>query len=268
MLARVASETLGVPESQVEVTHPHTDLPYSDGVGSSRDTVSMGMATQRACEDLKRQLVEVAAKAIGGTPDEWRCAAGQLWRGERPYPIGGVIGTLARSLVIRGTGHYSTPRADNVWQGVVPHWELSVGAAEVEVDPETGDVTLLQYVIAADVGTAVHPVACKSQLDGGSVMGLGDALYEEMLYGDGQLLNGDSFQYRLPLLHDLPPRFTSIMVENHDGPGPLGAKGMSQTAVSPIAPAMANAIYDAVGVRLKDLPITPEKVLRGLGKLA
>jgi aerobic carbon-monoxide dehydrogenase small subunit len=107
----------------------------------------MGMATQRTCEDLKRQLVEVAAKAIGGTPDEWRCAAGQLWRGERPYPIGGVIGTLARSLAIRGKGHYSTPRADNVWQGVVPLWELSVGAAEVEVDPETGDVTLLQYVV-------------------------------------------------------------------------------------------------------------------------
>ena len=114
----------------------------------------------------------------------------------------------------------------------------------------------------------MHPVACKSQLDGGSVMGLGDAMYEEMVYGDGQLLNGDSFQYRLPLLQDLPPRFTSIMVENHDGPGPLGAKGMSQTAVSPIAPAIANAIYDAVGVRIKELPITPEKVLRGLGKLA
>ena len=86
------------------------------------------------------------------------------------------------------------------------------------------------------------------------MMGLGDAMYEEMVYGDGQLLNGDSFQYRLPLLHDLPPRFTSIMVENHDGPGPLGAKGMSQTAVSPIAPAIANAIYDAVGVRIKHSP--------------
>lgn len=80
--------------------------------------------------------------------------------------------------MVRGKGHYSTPRANNVWQGVVPHWELSVGAAEVEVDPETGDVTLLQYAIAADVGTAVHPVACKSQLDGGSVMGLGDAMHE------------------------------------------------------------------------------------------
>jgi CO/xanthine dehydrogenase Mo-binding subunit len=269
MLARVASATLGVPESQIEVTHPNTDLPYSDGVGSSRDTVSMGMAIQQACEDLKQQLAEVAAKAIGGRPEEWQLAAGQLWHhGEQPYPIGSVISTLASSMVVRGKGHYSTPRANNVWQGVVPHWELSVGAAEVEVDPETGDVTLLQYAIAADVGTAVHPVSCKSQLDGGSIMGLGDALYEEMVYGDGQLLNGDSFQYRLPLLHDLPPHFMSIMVENHDGPGPLGAKGMSQTAVSPIAPAIANAIYDAVGVRLKALPITPEKILRGLGKLA
>jgi CO/xanthine dehydrogenase Mo-binding subunit len=269
MLARVASETLGIPESQIEVTHPNTDLPYSDGIGSSRDTVSMGMATQRACEDLKQQLVEVAAKAIGGRPEEWQLAGGQLWHhGERPYPIGSIISTLAHSFVVKGKGHYSTPRANNVWQGVVPHWELSVGAAEVEVDPETGDVTLLQYAIAADVGTAVHPVACKSQLDGGSIMGLGDAMYEEMVYGDGQLLNGDSFQYRLPLLHDLPPHFMSIMVENHDGPGPLGSKGMSQTAVSPIAPAIANAIYDAVGVRIKELPITPEKILRGLGKLA
>jgi CO/xanthine dehydrogenase Mo-binding subunit len=229
----------------------------------------MGMAAQRACADLTQQLVDIAAKAIGGRPEEWQLAAGQLWHhGERPYPIGSVISTLATSMVVRGKGHYSTPRANNVWQGVVPHWELSVGAAEVEVDPETGDVTLLQYAIAADVGTAVHAVACKSQLDGGSIMGLGDALYEEMVYGDGQLLNGDSLQYRLPLLHDLPPRFLSIMVENHDGPGPLGAKGMSQTAVSPIAPAIANAIYDAVGVRIKALPITPEKILRGLGKLA
>jgi CO/xanthine dehydrogenase Mo-binding subunit len=227
----------------------------------------MGMATQRACEDLKQQLLEVAAKAIGGRSDEWQLATGKLWHGERPYPIGSVISTLAHSLVVRGKGHYSTPRVNNAWQGVVPHWELSVGAAEVEVDPETGDVTLLRYAIAADVGTAVHPVACKSQLDGGSVMGLGNTLYEEMIYGDGQLLNGDSFQYRLPLLHDLPPHFMSIMVENHDGPGPLGSKGMSQTAVSPIAPAIANAIYDAVGVRIKELPITPEKVLRGLGKL-
>jgi CO/xanthine dehydrogenase Mo-binding subunit len=96
MLARVAAETLGVPQSQIEVTHPHTDLPYSDGIGSSRDTVSMGMAAQRACEDLKRQLLEVAAKAVGGTPDEWQYAAGQLWHGERPYPVGRVISACAQ----------------------------------------------------------------------------------------------------------------------------------------------------------------------------
>jgi CO/xanthine dehydrogenase Mo-binding subunit len=267
MLTRVASVTLGIPENQIEVTHPNTDLPYSDGVGSSRNTVALGMAAQSACEDLKRQLVEVAAKAVGGTPAEWRFAAGQLWHGERPYSIGSVISALSHGLVVRGKGHHSTPRANNAWQGVVPHWELSVGAAEVEVDPEIGNVTLLQYAIAADVGTAVHPVSCKSQLDGGGIMGLGDAIYEELVYGDGCLLNGDSFQYRLPLLQDLPPRFTSIMVENHDGPGPLGSKGMSQTAVSPIAPAIANAIYEAIGVRIKELPITPEKILRGLGKL-
>jgi CO/xanthine dehydrogenase Mo-binding subunit len=151
--------------------------------------------------------------------------------------------------------------------GEVPHWEVSVGAAEVEVDPETGEITLLQYATVGDVGTAIHPVGCKSQLDGGAIMGLGDALYEEMVYEDGQFLNGDDMQYRMPFLKDIPEKFYSVMVENHDGPGPEGSKGMGQTAVSPIAPAIGNAIYDAIGVRVKSLPITPEKILRALGKL-
>ena len=270
MMKRVASETLGVPESQIEVAHPDTTLPYSSGIGGSRDTVSMGMATQRASEDLKGQIFEEAAKAMGdkgGKPEEWRLAEGRLWHGEQDYPLGEVLNTLQVNMVLIGKGHYSTPHADNPWQGVVPHWELGVGAAEVEVDPETGEVKLLQYVTVTDVGTAVHPQACKGQLDGGAVMGLGDALYEEMVYGNNQLLNGDPFQYRLPLLEDLPQHFDSVMVENHDGPGPMGSKGISQNSPSPVAPAIANAIYDAIGVRIKDTPITPEKILRGLGKL-
>ena len=165
------------------------------------------------------------------------------------------------------TGSYLTPRRDNPFLGVVPFWEVSAGAAEVEVDPETGRVRLLKYATACDVGKAIHPLACKGQLDGGAVMGLGDTLYEEMVYQDEQFANGDPMQYRLPTIHDIPEELHSVLVENGDGPGPQGSKGMGQTAVSPVAPAIGNAIYEAIGVRIKDLPITPEKVLRALGKL-
>ena len=270
MMHRVAVEALGVPENQVEISHVSTAHPYSDGIGSSRNTVSMGMATQRASEDLKQQILEAASKALGargGNPEEWRMAEGRLWHGEEDYPIGEVVSTLGTNIELIGRGHYSTPRAENPWQGVVPHWELGVAAAEVEVDPETGEVKLLQYITVTDVGTAVHPQSCKGQLDGAAIMGLGGAMYEELIYGDNQLMNGDPLQYRLPLLEDLPEHFDSVMVENHDGPGPMGSKGISQNGMSPVAPAIANAIYEAIGVRIKETPITPEKVLRALGKL-
>ena len=132
---------------------------------------------------------------------------------------------------------------------------------------EPGEVHLLKYVTVGDVGKAIQPEACKGQLDGAAVLGLGNTLYEEMVYQDGQLLNGDPLQYRLSLLHNLPAEFYSVMVENGDGPGPFGSKGMGQTAVSPVASAVANAIYEATGVRIKELPITPEKILRGLGRM-
>ena len=269
IIAHVASTTLGIPESQIEVSHPDTIHPFSDGVASSRDTVCMGLAVQYACEDLKRELIDVAAKSKGGEPEEWRLEGGRLWHGEKDYSFSDILTgfSLSRSSTIYGKGIHRSSKRDNPFMGEVPHWEVSVGAAEVEVDPETGEVRLLQYVTVGDVGKAVHPVGCKSQLDGGAIMGLGDAMYEEMAYRDGQFANGDDMQYRMPFMEDIPEGFYSVMVENGDGPGPEGSKGMGQTAVSPIAPAIGNAVFDAVGVRIKELPITPEKVLRALGKL-
>ena len=98
-------------------------------------------------------------------------------------------------------------------------------------------------------------------------MGIGHALCEEVIYQDGQILNADPFQYRLPVMSEIPESFHSSMLENRDGPGPFGSKGMSQTSIVTVAPAIGNAIYDAVGVRIRSLPITPEKVLKALGKL-
>jgi CO/xanthine dehydrogenase Mo-binding subunit len=267
VLTRVAAETLGIPENQVQINHPDTTLPFFPGVGSSRCTVSLGNATKHACDDLQRELLEVAARVRGGRPEDWRYEAGQLRYGERSFSIGDIVAALGSAVLVMGKGSHGTPYYNNPWRGIVPHWNLSAAAAEIEVDLETGEVQLLQYSNVTDVGKAIHPLSCKCQLDGGAIMGLGNTFYEEMVYRDGQLLNGGPLQYRLPLLHDLPENFLSLMVENEDGPGPNGSKAVAQTALSPIAPAVSNAIYEAIGVRITDLPITEEKVLRALGKL-
>ena len=268
IITLVASKTLGIPQSQVHVTDPDTSLnPYFDGVSSQRSTVCMGMAVQYACEDLKRELIEVAAKSKGGTPDEWRVAEGRMWHGEEDFSFGDIARGLGGVVTVMGTGAYSTAYADNPFGGVVPHWAVSAASAEVEVDRETGEVKLLNFGTVVDVGKALNPMGAKAQVEGGAIMGLGDAMYEECVYKDSQFMNGDDMQYRLPLLEDMPGQWTTVMVENEDGPGPMGSKGMAQTSIVVVAPAIGNAIYEATGVRIHDLPITPEKVLRGLQKL-
>ena len=268
VLSRVAAETLGISQDQITVSHPNSEQPRCDGVSGSRNTVCLGMAVQNACEDLRQELTRVAALTKGGDIEEWRLIGGRLWRGEQDYSLGEIVAALGRPKgTILGKGSYISPARANEYSGAVPHWEVSVAAAEVEVDPDTGEIRLLKYANVCDVGKAILPGACKGQLEGGAVMGMGDALFEETVYGDGQFLNGDPLQYRLPALHDTPEGFHSVIVENGDGPGPQGSKGMGQTAVSPVAPAIGNAIFEAVGVRINDLPITPEKILRALGRL-
>jgi CO/xanthine dehydrogenase Mo-binding subunit len=147
------------------------------------------------------------------------------------------------------------------------HWAPSAAAAEVEVDRETGEFRVLQFFVVVDAGKVLHDPSAKGQVEGGAVMGFGHALYEEVVYRDGQMQNGDPFQYRLPVMGDIPELFHSSMLENGDGPGPFGSKGMSQTSIVTVAPVIGNAIHDAIGVRIRSLPITPEKILRALGKL-
>jgi CO/xanthine dehydrogenase Mo-binding subunit len=267
VMARVASRALGIPVDQIEVAHPDTDSPFSEGIASQRMTVCAGGAVQAACEDLKRELIDTAVKVRGGRPEEWRFYEGQLYHGERSVSFAELVRAVSGNGVLMGKGVHRTKRLENAFSGEVPYWGVSTGAAEVEVDPDTGQVRLLRSATAVDVGKAIDPLACRGQIEGAALFGLGNTFYEELIYQDQQLMNADPFQYRLPLLPDLPEQFEAIMIENADGPGPEGAKGVGNTPVSPIAPAIGAAIYEAIGVRIHDLPITPEKVLRALGKL-
>ena len=139
-----------------------------------------------------------------------------------------------------------------------------MAAAEVEVDEETGQVHLLRYITLADVGKAINPLQCEAQEEGASMMGIGHTFFEEMVYDGGQLLNPSLIDYRVPVMADLPDEFESILIENGDGPGPYGAKGVGESGLIPTAPAIANAIARAAGVRLTELPMTPERVWRAL----
>jgi len=139
-----------------------------------------------------------------------------------------------------------------------------MAAAEVEVDEDTGRVKLLRYVSVADVGKAINPRECEAQEEGAAMMGIGHTFFEQMVYDGGQLLNPSLIDYRVPVMGDLPDEYRSVLVENGDGPGPYGAKGIGESGLIPTAPAVANAIARAIGVRITDLPMTPERVWQAI----
>jgi CO/xanthine dehydrogenase Mo-binding subunit len=141
---------------------------------------------------------------------------------------------------------------------------MAAGAAEVSVDAETGAVRVERYVSFADVGCAVNPLSLEGQDEGGVAQGLGHTLLEEMVYADGHLVNGTLLAYRVPRADDMPPALECRFVENGDGNGPFGAKGAGEGSLIPVSPAVANALARLTGVRLRDLPLTPERVWRAL----
>lgn len=271
VISLVASKTLGIPQSQVEVGTPDTsnDLRF-DGTNSMRVTVQMGNAVQAACENLKKELVKAAVRAKGGGLDEWRVAEGRLWRDRKSYLFAEIVQSLPGSggdrVSIKALGSYGRAASQDKAIGGLEYWAPGAAAAEVEVDTETGEIRVLRYSLVGDAGKALHYLSAKRQIEGGAIMGFGISLFEELSYEDGQLQNADAFQYRLPLMADLPESFHSSLVENGDGPGPFGSKGIAQTSIGCVAPAIGNAIRDAIGVHIRSTPFTPEKILRALGK--
>jgi len=143
-------------------------------------------------------------------------------------------------------------------------WETGMGGAEIKVDFDTGEIQLEKYVTVADVGTAINPQQAEGQDEGAAIQGLGHTLFESLVYEQGQPLNANLVDYRVPRFTDLPRQFDSVLIENRDGPGPYGAKGMGESGIVSVAPAVGNALCNATGVRIRALPLTPERVWRAL----
>jgi len=199
---------------------------------------------QRAAEDLRRQLAEIA----GGDPEPAEYL--DLMRRHFGFAGGELIGRA--DVHPEGSGSYA--------EGPV-FWEVAVGAAEVEVDPETGVVRVRRTATCADVGRAINPGFVERQDEGATVQGLGTGLFEEIVFDAGHLVTDSLLEYRVPTTRDVPDEMTCVIVENADGPGPFGAKGCGEGGLAAVAAAVATALADA-GVPMNELPFTPERVWR------
>ena len=219
-----------------------------------------------AAIDIRTQVLDLAAEHFEAFPEEIEAEDGQAsFKGETvtfAQLVRGMFGGSGGELIGRG---YVTPKhpSGKLRQDPV-FWEVSIGAAEVEVDTATGEVRLLRYYSISDPGKAINPKQVEGQDEGAAMQAIGHTLFEEMLYEDGQLLNPNLVDYRVPVFTDLPHEFETVLIESGNGPGPYGAKGVGEGGIVCVAPAVANAVFNATGVRISTLPLTPERVWRAL----
>jgi CO/xanthine dehydrogenase Mo-binding subunit len=265
-MSQIVAAELALPLSHVRVGRSEVGMgPYDQATSASRSTTLMGLAVLRAARDVRDQLLDIGALQLGCARESVALRAGRIAApgGERSYAeaLAARFGTGGELI---GRGAYRGERGRARLGGEAPFWEVGMGAAEVEVDEDTGRVSVLRYVSVADVGRALNPRECEAQEEGAVMMGLGHTFFEQMVYEDGQLLNPSLIDYRVPVMSDLPMESRSILIENGDGPGPYGAKGIGESGLIPTAPAIANAIARAAGVRVTALPMTPERVWRAL----
>jgi CO/xanthine dehydrogenase Mo-binding subunit len=268
VLAQIAGKELGIPLQAIQVLGVDTDVvPYDLTTSSSRSTFHMGKAVQLAAQDVMRQLKQIVVTEYGVPENKVTFANGKIRLPETQLDYAEVMfkrfGMQGGTLV--GDGQVKTLVKDEFGEkSTSAFWFLAAGAAEVEVDLDTGKFKLIKYTTAVDVGKALNPLGCRQQLAGAAITGIGQAMFEEIAYDNGQLINPNLVDYVLPSLGDMPPVIDPICVEVPDRNGPFGAKGIGESALIPVAPAIANAIYDAVGVRIKDLPIKAEKIYLAL----
>lgn len=259
MHRQVAAEVLGIDPNLIRIEVKGTDTgPFDEGVRGARGAHVEGQAVFRAAQAFIKRLCEEVASLWKVGPEEvvWNDGKAQLSRGKSRESIS--LKKIARTchVPICGFGHFKAEKKPDVYsfQAVV---------ADVEVDRETGEVDVKKLHFAYDVTRIINPVIHQGQIDGAIIQGLGFTVMEEMVIDEGQILTLNLGDYKIPTIKDIP-RLATTLVQAHKGPGPFGVKAVAEAGISIIAPAIANAVYDATGVRVMETPITPEKILAGL----
>jgi CO/xanthine dehydrogenase Mo-binding subunit len=257
VLGQVAAHELGVPVESVRVVMGDTSVvPFDTSTSASRSSVFAGTAIQLACNDLRAQLHEIAVELYGE-----EAAAGEL---DHRQVLSDYFGPTRGELIAVGRSRARYLR-DHPLGGSPSFWEVVAVGCEADVDEATGEILVHKLVTVSDVGKAINPQHVEMQDEGAALMGLGHTLMEHLILDDrGIVLNLGALDYRVPTAKDLPVELVTFMIENGDGPGPYGAKGAGESGILAVAPAVAAAVRDAVGVRIRDLPLTPERVWREL----
>jgi CO/xanthine dehydrogenase Mo-binding subunit len=260
-MAQIVAETMNVSTEAVRVVHPDTDFtPYDMATLGSRSTFHMGHAVKKAAEHARDQLAELATSLgiVPGSNQPWR----ELFVRKYGMQAGNVIGVGSFKP------DYASPNLETgLSENVTPFWMIGGAGVEVEVDTETGHVKIQKLYNVADLGRALNPKVVETQLSGAALMQLGFTMFENMELDAGQVTNASFADYKIPGIHDVPWIMANDIVPSEQTNGPYGAKGVGESTTFGVSPAIANAIHDAVGVRLTELPLTPEAVLRGIRAL-
>ncbi|MBI2821358.1 MAG: xanthine dehydrogenase family protein molybdopterin-binding subunit [Acidobacteria bacterium] len=275
ILRQMAAEALAVPVERVSVVGPDTDVtPFDHLSVGSRSTFYMGNAVLRAAEQIRRQLISHVSKEWGVPCEALDLSGGSVVHKERPgraIPYTEVIQQIyhmpAGSLIGQGgyVPEYKSPDPNTGQsESVAVFWFAGGNAVDIEVDPDTGKLRIMKLVTVGEVGKAINPASVRTQLSGAAIMRLGHSLFEACRFDGGQMINNTLSDYKVPTFLDLPEVMETEYIEVEHPEGPFGAKGVGETGTFGLAPAIANAVYDAVGVWVKDLPLTPEKVLRAI----
>jgi len=255
-MALIVAEVLDLAAKDIRIVPPDTDVtPYDMGTLGSRSTFHMGNAVRLAAEDARNRLQALAAQA--GLPLGSNYPAAEIFRKRYGMQAGNAVGT--------GTyvPSYAPPDASGMSPAVTPFWMAAGAGAEVEVDTETGHVRVTRLVNVADAGTPLNPAVARTQLSGAAIMQLGFTLHEKMEFDGGQVTNASLADYKIPGFQDIPVMETELVAAKQ-ATGPFGAKGIGESGTFGVSPAIANAIDDAIGVHLTELPLTPEAVLRAI----
>jgi CO/xanthine dehydrogenase Mo-binding subunit len=269
VMSQIVAEELRVPLEKVTIQPIDTGYtPFDRSTGSSRSTTVMGKAVELAGADARRQIVELAAEHFESPEDAVTLKDGEALAGGKKVSYGELIHKhfAMQGGELVGTGYAHSGMAPTPANPLF--WEIGIGAVEVDVDRETGQVHVEKYVTAADAGKALHPLQCEGQDEGSAMMGFGHTFYESYQFAGGQIINSTLVDYKVPTFDDVPHEFESILIEDGNGPGPYGAKGLGEGGIIPVAPAVANAVAWCTGARVKTLPLTPEKVWRAIREVS
>jgi 4-hydroxybenzoyl-CoA reductase alpha subunit len=274
VLATIVAEVLGLKPHEIQLVTADTDLtPIDLGSYSSRVTMMMGNAAVQAAERLRDLILSAVAPQLGCPAEQLKMREGRVYKASEPSKgisfVEAVQIAEAQHGLLTSVGSYKPPRKLGQYKGSgvgpSPAYSYSACVAQVDCDPETGDLCVEKIWLAHDIGQCINETLVIGQVEGGVYMGLGEALMEEFAFREklGAHKIPSMLDYKTPTAKDMPP-IETILVKEHEARGPFGAKEVGQGPLLPVMPAIANAVYDAVGVRIDELPITAEKILKAL----